>query len=37
MKPIVQPLEKLLGKKVTFLNDCVGKEVEEAVLGSSNG
>jgi phosphoglycerate kinase len=37
MKPIVQPLEKLLGRKVTFLNDCVGKEVEEAVLSSSNG
>ncbi len=30
LKPIAVELEKLLGKKVTFLNDCVGAEVEAA-------
>src|SRR3954464_10463704 len=30
LKPIAAELEKLLGKKVTFLNDCVGAEVEAA-------
>ena len=29
MKPVVSVLEDLLKRKVTFLNDCVGKEVEE--------
>lgn len=28
MKPIVPALEDLLSKKVQFLNDCVGSEVE---------
>ncbi|DAA73101.1 TPA_exp: Phosphoglycerate kinase [Trichophyton benhamiae CBS 112371] len=37
LKPVVPELEKLLGKNVTFLHDCVGKEVEEAVAGASNG
>ena len=37
MKPIVPELEKLLGKKVEFTNDCVGKEVEEAVNKASDG
>ncbi|EFE41355.1 hypothetical protein TRV_03921 [Trichophyton verrucosum HKI 0517] len=37
LKPVVPELEKLLGRNVTFLNDCVGKEVEEAVAGASNG
>ncbi len=30
MKPVAEELEKLLGKKITFLNDCVGPEVEAA-------
>lgn len=30
MKPVAEALEKLLGEKVTFLNDCVGPEVEKA-------
>jgi phosphoglycerate kinase len=30
MKPVVAVLEKHLGKPVTFLNDCVGSEVEQA-------
>jgi phosphoglycerate kinase len=30
MKPVAEELEKLLGKKITFLDDCVGPEVEAA-------
>jgi len=30
MAPVVPLLEKLLGRKVNFLKDCVGPEVEEA-------
>ena len=35
LKPVVPHLEELLKRKVTFLNDCVGKEVEEAVNKST--
>ena len=31
LKPVAAELEKLLGKKVTFLDDCVGAAVEAAV------
>lgn len=37
MQPVVPELEKLLGKKVIFTNDCVGKEVEETVNRASGG
>lgn len=37
MKPIVPELEKLLGKKVIFTDDCVGKEVEDTVNKASDG
>ncbi|KAF3483253.1 phosphoglycerate kinase [Arthroderma uncinatum] len=37
LKPVVPELEKLLGKSVTFLDDCVGKEVEEAISRASDG
>lgn len=37
LKPVVPELEKLLGKDVTFTNDCVGKEVEDVVNGASGG
>ncbi|MCJ1400168.1 phosphoglycerate kinase [Xylographa trunciseda] len=37
LKPIVPELEKLLGKKVIFTDDCVGKEVEETVNKASDG
>lgn len=37
LKPVVPELEKLLGTKVIFTNDCVGKEVEETVNGVSHG
>src|SRR4026208_2641033 len=30
LKPIAAELEKLLGKKVTFLDDCVGPAIEVA-------
>ncbi len=30
MKPVAEALEKLLGKSITFLGDCVGPEVEAA-------
>jgi len=37
LKPVVPELEKLLGKKVTFTDDCVGPEVEKTVNGVSDG
>jgi phosphoglycerate kinase len=37
LKPVAGELEKLLGKKVVMLDDCVGKEVEEAVNKASGG
>jgi len=37
LKPVAKELEKLLGTKVTFLSDCVGKKVEEYVQKASNG
>jgi phosphoglycerate kinase len=37
LKPVVPELEKALGKKVTFLDDCVGKEVEDAVSKATGG
>lgn len=37
LKPVVPELEKLLGKSVTFANDCVGPEVEEIVNKADNG
>lgn len=37
LKPVAPALEKALGHKVIFLNDCVGKEVEERVLSAKNG
>lgn len=37
LKPVADELQKLLGKDVKFLNDCVGEEVEQAVNQASNG
>lgn len=37
MKPIVPKLEELLNTKVTFLEDCAGKDVEDYVKSSGNG
>lgn len=37
MKPVVPALEDLLRRKVTFLNDCVGTEVEKAAAAANKG
>ncbi len=37
MKPVVPVLEQMLGKKVRFLEDCVGPQVEEACANAKNG
>ncbi|KAK5137376.1 phosphoglycerate kinase [Meristemomyces frigidus] len=37
LKPVKAELEKLLGKDVTFTDDCVGPEVEKVVNGTDNG
>jgi len=37
LKPVVPELEKLLGKRVVFVDDCVGPEVEEVVNKASEG
>ncbi|ORY75460.1 3-phosphoglycerate kinase [Protomyces lactucae-debilis] len=37
LKPVQQELSSLLKKDVTFLDDCVGKDVEEACAKASGG
>ncbi|KAG0655817.1 phosphoglycerate kinase [Maudiozyma exigua] len=37
LAPVAQELQTLLGKPVTFLNDCVGPEVDAAVKASAPG
>jgi len=37
LKPCVAELETLLGKKITFLDDCVGPKVESACANPENG
>ena len=37
LAPVAKELQSLLGKDVTFLNDCVGPEVEAAVKASAPG
>lgn len=37
LNPVAAELEKLLGKKVTFTNDCVGAEVEKTVNDTTDG
>lgn len=37
LKPVVPELEKLLGKSVTFTDDCVGKAVEDTVNAAKDG
>lgn len=37
LKPVVPELEKLLGKPVTFVEECVGPQVEEVVNKASGG
>lgn len=37
LQPVAPELEKLLGRPVTFLPDCVGKEVEETASHAKDG
>lgn len=37
LKPVVPELEKLLGTKVTFTDDCVGSDVESTVNAAKDG
>lgn len=37
LKPVAEELEKLLNRKVLFLNDCVGPEVEKTVSEQKDG
>ena len=37
LKPVVPELEKLLGEKIIFADDCVGPEVEKTVNEASGG
>lgn len=37
LAPVAAELEKLLGEKVNFLNDCVGEEVEKSVNTAAPG
>lgn len=37
LKPIVPALSRLLGEQVTFLPDCVGPEVRDAISNGSDG
>lgn len=37
LAPVVPELEKLLGKKIKFLDQSVGQKVQEAVDSGSNG
>ena len=37
LAPVAKELERLLGVNVTFLNDCVGPEIEERVAKASDG
>ncbi|PWW75984.1 phosphoglycerate kinase [Tuber magnatum] len=37
LAPVAKELEKLLGVNVTFLNDCVGPEIEERVGKATHG
>ena len=37
LKPAAKVLEKLIGRKVTALSDCIGKEVEDAVNQMGEG
>jgi len=37
LKPVAEKLQELLGREVTFLNDCVGPEVEAACASLAPG
>ena len=37
LKPVATELSRLLGKPVTFLDDCVGPDVEAKCAGAKDG
>lgn len=37
LRSVVPELEKQLGRQVTFVEDCVGKDVEDHVSKSKDG
>ena len=37
LRPVARKLEELVGKKVTFVDDCIGPEVEQAVGAMKDG
>lgn len=37
LKPVSLEVSKLLGREVTFLNDCVGPDVQSTVMNSKDG
>lgn len=37
LRPVIPELEKALGKKVAFSDDCVGKDTEEIVNNAKDG
>lgn len=37
LKPVAERLEELMGRKVIFLNDCVGEQVEAACADPEDG
>ena len=37
LKPVAAKLSELLGKRVGFVDDCIGEKVETAVAGMKNG
>ena len=37
LQPVAPELEKLLGKPVTFVDECVGKKVEDTVNAAKDG
>lgn len=37
LKPVAEPLAKILGSKVVFVDDCIGKKAQDAVAALKNG
>ena len=37
LRPVAEEVSRLLGQKVSFLNNCVGPEVEAAAANATGG
>ncbi len=37
LKPVAEPLAKAIGRNVVFVDDCIGKKVQDAVAALKNG